>query len=80
MKKLCFCLKNVDNKVPNRVKSTQLWIFCEFFHKYLDFSARLCMVGDLFPTFLVGIKCKVKRPTVKVERFYLIVLFYCKLR
>ena len=53
-----------------------LWIFL----KYLDFFARLCMEGDRFPTKLVGIKRKVKRPTFKVERFYLIVLFYCKLR
>ena len=38
------------------------------------------MDGDRFPTKLVGIKRKVKRHTFKVERFYLIVLFYCKLR
>lgn len=80
MKKLCFCLKNLDNKVPNRVKSTQLWIFCEFFQKVLTFSCACVRQGDLFPTSLVGIKRKVKRPTFKVERFYLIVLFYCKLR
>ena len=61
MKKLCFCLKNLDNKVPNRVKSTQLWNFCEFFQ-----NMRICArQGDLFPTFLVGIKRKVKRSTFK---------------
>lgn len=79
MKKLCFCLKSLDNKVPNRVKSTQLWIFCEFFKKSCFFRT-FVLQGDLFPTSLVGIKRKVKRPTFKVERFYLIVLFYCKLR
>lgn len=80
MKKLCFCLKNLDNKVPNRVKSTQLWIFCEFFQNILTFPLICARQGDLFPTFSVGIKRKIKRPTFKVERFYLIVLFYCKLR
>lgn len=80
MKKLCFCLKNLDNKVPNRVKSTQPWNFCEFFQNILTFSRVCARQGDLFPTFSVGIKRKVKRPAFKVERFYLIVLFYCKLR
>lgn len=80
MKKLCFCLKNLDNKVPNRVKSTRLWNFCEFFQKILTFPRVCARQGDLFPTFSVGIKCKVKRHTFKVGRFYLIVLFYCKLR
>ena len=80
MKKLCFCLKNLDNKVPNRVKLTQLWNFCEFFEKVLTNACVYVRHGDLFPTFSVGIKRKVKRPTLKVGRFYLIVLFYCKLR
>ena len=53
-----------------------LWIF----QKVLTFSRVYARQGDLFPTSLVGIKRKVKRPTFKVERFYLIVLFYCKLR
>ena len=80
MKKLCFCLKNLDNKVPNRVKSTQLWNFCEFFQNILTFSHVCARQGDLFPTFSVGIKRKSKAPYLKVGRFYLIVLFYCKLR
>lgn len=70
MKKLCFCLKNLDNKVPNRVKSTQLWNFCE---KVKTFSRVCARQGDLFPTFSVGIKRKSKAPYLKVERFYLIV-------
>ena len=63
MKKLYFCLKNLDNKVPNRVKSTQLWNFCEFFLNILTFLRVCARQGDRFPTSLVGIKRKVKRPT-----------------
>lgn len=62
MKKLCFCLKRLDNKVPNCVKSTQLWIFCEFFKKVWTFSCVCAMQGNLFPTFSVGIKRK-EKPT-----------------
>lgn len=71
-------MKNLDNKVPNRVKSTQLWNFCEFFQNILTFSRVCARQGDLFPTFSVGIKRKNKAPYLKVERFYLTVLFYCK--
>ena len=46
MKKLYFCLKNLDNKVPNRVKSTQLWNFCEFF---LNILRNLATTGSEFP-------------------------------
>lgn len=79
VKKLCFCLKNLDNKVPNRVKSTQLWNFCEFFEKVKTFSRVCARQGDLFPTFSVGIKRK-RKPHRVGGVIYLIVLFYCKLR
>lgn len=58
--KVVFLLENLDNKVPNRVKSTQLWIFCDFFQKVLTFPRVCARQGDLFPTSLVGIKRKRK--------------------